>query len=85
MGFKKTDSFIKKAYDDEMLFVLMTRDATAPKIVLEWIKENLDRQPVEKLREAFEVAMQMHAEQKWFQEKKTLDELDRKISQSKKK
>ena len=50
---------MKKAFDDEMLFVLMGRDATAPKVVLEWIKENLFTQPEDKLREAFECALKM--------------------------
>lgn len=57
MSYKKTDKCIQKAFDDEMLFVLMTRDKTAPSIVLEWIKQNIHIQPEEKLREAFECAI----------------------------
>ncbi len=30
MGYKKDDPCIQKAFDDERLFVLMTRDNTAP-------------------------------------------------------
>lgn len=59
MGYKKNDKCIQKAFDDERLFVLMTRDATAPRLVIEWIKENLDKQPEAKLREAFECALEM--------------------------
>ena len=80
MGYKNDDPCIKKAYDDERLFVLMTRDITAPKIVLEWIKENLDNQPDEKLREAFECALEMAKNQGYFKRKKSLEELDKKLT-----
>lgn len=59
MSYKGTDKCISKAFDDEMLFVLMARDETAPATVLEWIKLNIGKQPEEKLREAFECAMEM--------------------------
>lgn len=59
MGFKKTDPCIHKAFDDEGLFVLMTRDSSSPRLVMEWIKENLTKQPKDKLREAFERALDM--------------------------
>ncbi len=59
MGYKKTDPCLTKAYDDEKIFVLMTRDTTAPEVVMEWIKLNLHKQPKEKLIEAFECALEM--------------------------
>jgi hypothetical protein len=60
MGYKNDDPCIKKAFYDEMLFVLMTRDATAPKTVVEWIKMNIGVQPKEKLHEALDAAIEMH-------------------------
>lgn len=59
MGYKKDDPCIQKAFDDERLFVLMTRDFSACKVVMEWVKENIYIQPDEKLREAFECALEM--------------------------
>lgn len=59
MGYKNNDTCIEKAFDDERMFVLLTRDYSSPKIVLEWIKENIEIQPDEKLREAFECALEM--------------------------
>ncbi len=40
MGYKNNDPCLNKAYQDERLFILMTRDPSAPKVVVEWIKEN---------------------------------------------
>lgn len=59
MGYKANDPCIQKAFDDERLFVLMARDVTSPKVVCEWIKENIDIQPKEKLFEALECAIEM--------------------------
>jgi hypothetical protein len=59
MGYKNTDTCLQKAFDDEKLFVLMTRDMTSPAVVLEWIKLNINTQPDDKLREAFECALEM--------------------------
>ena len=59
MGYKTTDTCLQKAFDDERLFVLMTRDITSPKVVCEWIKQNIDIQPKEKLIEALECAIEM--------------------------
>ncbi len=59
MGYKKTDKCIEKAFDNERLFVLMSRDATAPRVVIEWIKENISNQPPEKLHEALDCAIEM--------------------------
>lgn len=47
-----------KAKYDEMLFILRAQDVSSPKIVLEWIKENLHCND-EKLREAFECVLVM--------------------------
>lgn len=59
MGYKGSDKCLNKAKEDEMLFVLMARDETAPITILEWIKLNLHKQPEDKLREAFDCAMTM--------------------------
>lgn len=48
-----------KAKDDEMLFILRAQDMTSPTIVLEWIKLNFQTCPEEKLKEAFECALEM--------------------------
>lgn len=62
MGFKKTDSCLKKVADDEMIFVLRAQDKSAPRVILHWMAKNFDFVSEEKLREAFEVAMEM---KKW--------------------
>lgn len=62
MGYKDTDTCLKKAAPDEPLFVLRAQDASAPYIVMEWIKDNFENVPEEKLREAFELALKM---KKW--------------------
>lgn len=59
MAYKGNDKCIKNAFDDEKLFVLMARDNTAPQVIIEWIKLNLDKQPIEKLTEALECAVHM--------------------------
>jgi len=59
MGYKKNDPCLTKAFDDERLFILMTRDETAPTVVVEWIKLNLWAQPPEKLHEALDCAIEM--------------------------
>jgi hypothetical protein len=53
------DSCLMKAENEEMLFVLRAQDISSPKIVLEWIKENFETCSEEKLREAFECALDM--------------------------
>lgn len=60
MGYKKDDPCLKKAFADERIFVLMTRDATAPKVVIEWIQLNIGVQPKEKLHEALDCAIEMY-------------------------
>lgn len=59
MGYKATDTCLKKAKDDEMLFVLRAQDRSAPKTVLHWIAENFETTSDDKLREAFETALVM--------------------------
>jgi len=59
MGYKKDDPCIKKAYDDERLFVLMARDPHAPRTVIDWIGRSLGEQPPAKLHEALDCALEM--------------------------
>ena len=66
MGYKKDDPCIGKAFDDERLFVLMTRDPFAPQTVVEWIKLSLTTQPPEKLHEALDCAIEMSKRQAEF-------------------
>lgn len=70
MGYKKSDKCIEKAFEDEKLFVLMTRDHTAPRIVGEWIKENIGIQPREKLIEALDCAIEMYERCKEMNDRK---------------
>lgn len=67
--FKNNDPCLENAFEDEMLFILMTRDETAPAVIMEWIKLNLDKQPLEKLKEAFDCAMEMKVNRGYFQSK----------------
>lgn len=82
MAYKSNDKCIQKAFDDEKLFVLMTRDATAPLVVMEWIKLNLGVQPREKLIEALDCAIEMQARQSEMKSRKALLEMDAKFGQS---
>lgn len=59
MGHKHNDKCLRKAGDNEMLFVLRSQDVSAPKIVIEWIRVNFESAKDEKLREAFECALEM--------------------------
>ena len=59
MGYKNNDPCLEKALDHERLFILMARDRNAPAAIMEWIKLSLGTQTEEKLREAFECAMEM--------------------------
>jgi len=56
---KKSNEVLKKAFDDELIFVLRALDETSPTIIMEWIKENLFSATEEKLRGAFEIALAM--------------------------
>lgn len=72
MGYKKSDPCLNNAFNDERLFVLMTRDLTSPKIVGEWIKENIGIQPREKLIEALDCAIEMFNRQYEISKRKTI-------------
>jgi hypothetical protein len=84
MGYKNNDPCLKKAYEDEGLFILMTRDSTSPQVVVEWIKLNILTQPPEKLHEALDCAVEMAKNQKYFHDKKVREELDAKMSKKQK-
>ncbi len=59
MSNKNTNACLSKAFEDEPIFVLLARDSSAPKVICEWIKENLTTQPKSKLIEALESAIKM--------------------------
>lgn len=59
MGYVGQDPILKKVEPDEMIFVLRAKDSTAPSLVLEWIKVNFETVSEEKLREAFDCALEM--------------------------
>lgn len=59
MSYKENDACLQKALPNEMLFVLMARDPTAPIAVLEWVILNLDKQPKDKIIEAIKCASEM--------------------------
>lgn len=80
MGYKNSDPCIKKAYDDERLFVLMARDQAAAYVVIEWIKHSLATQPAEKLHEALDAAIEMYTTQSHFRNKKFQEEMNEKFS-----
>lgn len=50
---------LAKAKDDEMLFILRAQDISSPIVVLEWMKLNFETCPEDKLREAFNCALEM--------------------------
>jgi len=52
-------STLNKAGEKEELFILRGRDSSSPKIILQWIIENLQCSD-EKLREAFSIALAMN-------------------------
>jgi len=55
----KSNSTFNKARNDEMLFVLRAQDISAPLAVIKWIEINFLNCNDEKLREAFECALEM--------------------------
>ncbi|MEK6883897.1 MAG: hypothetical protein AABY22_29980 [Nanoarchaeota archaeon] len=73
MGYKKNDACLDKAYDDEKIFVLMTRDSTSPLVVGEWIKQNIGIQPREKLIEALDCAIEMSERMGEINQRKILE------------
>ena len=48
-----------KADDNEMLFVLRAQDTSAPKVILHWMAKNFETVSEERLREAFDCALEM--------------------------
>lgn len=58
MGLKGNYPMLEKVGDAEEIFALRAQDASAPKMVVLWIAENLHC-PDGKLREAFECALKM--------------------------
>lgn len=70
MGHKSDDQHLQKAFPEETLFVLMARDAAAPKTIVEWIKESLTSQPEGKLHEALDTAIKMAKQQAEIEKKK---------------
>ncbi len=76
MAYKNDDWCIKKAFNDEKLFVLMARDITSPQIVGEWIKQNIGIQPRERLIEALDCALEMFASCQEMRNRKNLQKED---------
>lgn len=54
-------SCYENADQDEPLFVLRAQDVTAPRTVAQWILENIEHAPREKLHEALECAIAMRS------------------------
>ena len=63
MGTKHNSPTLKKVDDHEEIFVLWAQDASAPRIVILWIADNLQASD-EKLRDAFECALRMRKHSK---------------------
>lgn len=59
MGYKKTDTCIQKAFDDEPLFVLMARDPMAYPTVMFWISLSESHHDGAKIEEAKQIATKM--------------------------
>lgn len=76
MGYKKNDPCIKKAYDDERLFVLMARDPEAPRTIIHWISRSLGKQPTDKLREAMACALEMQERGAIFRDRRDKEKKD---------
>lgn len=53
---------IQKALLDEPLFVVMARDAAAPRTIISWIGESILNQPADKLHAALDTAIKMAEE-----------------------
>lgn len=58
MATKLTSPALKKAGEQEEIFVLRAQDASAPRSVILWIADNLHASD-DKLRDAFECALRM--------------------------
>lgn len=51
---------LAKANEDEMLFILRAQDMSSPKIIFQWIAENIDTLPDDKVNEAVKCALVMN-------------------------
>jgi hypothetical protein len=63
MATKQNNPTLKKAGDNEEIFVLRAQDQSAPRNVVLWIADNLHASD-EKLRDAFECALRMRRHSK---------------------
>ncbi len=70
MGYKNSDPCIQKAFDDERLFVLMSRDKTAPEVIRYWVSLNKEIQPEAKIKEALDCAQEMENNCSMFNDRK---------------
>lgn len=59
---KHTSQCLRKAGEDEPIFVLRAKDPTAPQVIVKWVAENIGVQPFEKLQGALALAHEM---QEW--------------------
>lgn len=60
---KHASECLRNAKDDEPIFVLRGQDVSAPNIVLEWISQNVNTCPQEKLDDAWALVREMRAYQ----------------------
>jgi hypothetical protein len=56
---KGNSDCLKNAAENEPVFVLRGQDVSAPHIIMEWINQNLNTCPIEKLQEAWETVKAM--------------------------
>lgn len=63
MATKLTDDTLKKAFEDEEIFVLRALDESSPTVIMFWIAYNFAVLSEEKIRSAFEVAMKMNRQE----------------------
>ena len=76
----KADSpALRKAFTDEKIFPLLSRDKTAPAVICSWIKANIKTQPAEKLHEALDLAIQMSNEYAEVNNRKTREQLQDRV------
>ena len=62
MSFKLTDTCLKKAAEDEPIFVLRAQDKLAPNVVRHWAREAHNYgTPITKVNEAFGLANMMES------------------------
>ena len=59
MSTKHTSQCLKKAGDNEPIFVIRAKDITGPATIRRWVADNGNIQPIEKLKQALELANEM--------------------------